>query len=111
MVPALPARVAEELAAVARDLRARLGDRVADVRLYGSYARGEQHDESDIDVLVVLRPMVASDWGAVGDAFDAAKRRSHLPLSWYPIDHDHLEFLRGRERRFALEVDRDGVSL
>jgi predicted nucleotidyltransferase len=35
-------------------LQAIYGDRLAGVYLYGSYARGEQDDESDVDVLVVL---------------------------------------------------------
>ena len=30
------------------------GDKLCDVRLYGSYARGDQEDYSDIDVLVLL---------------------------------------------------------
>ncbi len=40
------------------DLRAALedlyGDRLAQLVLYGSQARGDTHDESDVDVLVVL---------------------------------------------------------
>jgi predicted nucleotidyltransferase len=31
------------------------GDRLAKVILYGSYARGDYHEESDIDFLVVLK--------------------------------------------------------
>lgn len=30
------------------------GDRLRDVVLYGSYARGDYHDESDIDLMVIL---------------------------------------------------------
>lgn len=41
-----------------RDLRTRLealyGDRLNQVVLYGSYARGEETPESDVDVMVVL---------------------------------------------------------
>lgn len=44
------------------DLRAALddlyGDRFARLVLYGSYARGDTHDESDVDVLVVLHGSV-----------------------------------------------------
>lgn len=36
------------------DLRDEYGDRVRDLRLYGSKARGDDHDESDIDILVLL---------------------------------------------------------
>jgi predicted nucleotidyltransferase len=45
--------------AVAKAVKERLlalyGDRLAKVILYGSYARGDFHEESDIDFLVVLK--------------------------------------------------------
>jgi uncharacterized protein len=37
------------------ELRRCLGDELVGVYLYGSYARGEQTQDSDIDVLVVVR--------------------------------------------------------
>ena len=45
--------------AVLREARTELerlyGDRLVKVVLYGSHARGEAHEESDVDLLVVLR--------------------------------------------------------
>lgn len=62
-VPALgerfdPYEVAEE---VARDLKALYGDRLIDVVLFGSWARGDAHPDSDIDLVVVL-DRVTSRW-------------------------------------------------
>ena len=34
--------------------KAHYGDRLAKIILFGSYARGEAHEESDVDLLVVL---------------------------------------------------------
>lgn len=51
-------KVPESIAALAREfaegIRALYGDRLDKVILFGSYARGEQHEESDVDFLVVL---------------------------------------------------------
>ncbi len=51
-----------ELAPLLHDLRARLdalyGERLARLILFGSHARGEAREDSDVDVLVVLRGAV-----------------------------------------------------
>lgn len=38
-----------------KELNAALGERVEKIILYGSQARGEARDDSDIDVLIVLK--------------------------------------------------------
>jgi predicted nucleotidyltransferase len=46
-------------------LQAIYGDRLRGAYLYGSYARGEQDSESDVDILVVLEEV--ADYGAEVD--------------------------------------------
>lgn len=41
-------------------LQSLYGERLVRLVLYGSYARGDTHAESDVDVLVVLRGVVDS---------------------------------------------------
>lgn len=50
-VPESVARLTEEFVSQIGEL---YGDRLNKVILYGSYARGEQHEDSDVDYLVVL---------------------------------------------------------
>lgn len=50
-----PADIQPLLADLRTALEDLYGDRLARLVLYGSHARGDAHDESDIDVLVVLR--------------------------------------------------------
>ena len=68
-----------ELKATLRDL---YGERLARVVLYGSFARGEATDASDIDVLVVLRGEV-DEWAEI-------KRMSHVTQ---PIALDYEELI------------------
>ena len=53
-LPAPPLDAHAVARAVAADLRELYGDRLKDVILFGSQARGDAHPESDIDLMVVL---------------------------------------------------------
>lgn len=48
-------RARKALGELASNLRTLYGDRLVKVMLFGSLARGEAGDESDVDVLVVLK--------------------------------------------------------
>jgi hypothetical protein len=50
----MPPRVAEALSHFCEALLARFGDQILRLILYGSFARGEAHAESDVDVMVVV---------------------------------------------------------
>lgn len=58
MPSSLPPAIHDALAEARLALSRLYGDRLVRAVLYGSYARGEAHSESDIDVLVVLRDPV-----------------------------------------------------
>jgi predicted nucleotidyltransferase len=55
-MPSLDARRQAAITDFAGRLRAALGQALVDLRLFGSVARGDAHPESDIDILVVVRP-------------------------------------------------------
>mgnify|MGYP000318298070 CR=1 FL=1 len=84
------------------------GERLVEVILYGSFARGEGHEESDIDLLCVLR--------APFDYNEAIKKSSQLTAS-ISLTHDVVlsrvfvseQDLRTRNLPFFLNVRREGV--
>jgi len=61
--------------AAADDLRGLYGDRLRRVLLFGSWARGDAHPESDIDLLVVL-DQVSSPWEELERMDDILDRHS-----------------------------------
>jgi len=57
--------IKELLAALKAGLKAIYGSRLKGIYLYGSYARGEQQEDSDVDVLIVL-DQIEHYFGEVG---------------------------------------------
>ena len=94
-----------------RLLRAKFGERVRDVRLFGSYARGEASEDSDIDVLVLIDGLTPMEqWDAAG-VITPILLETGLPFSALPMSTEHFEELRRRERLLARDIDREGISL
>jgi predicted nucleotidyltransferase len=77
---------------VAGDLRALYGRRLRRVLLFGSWARGDAHPESDIDLLVVL-DQVESPWEELRRIDEILWRhsyRSNVVISAVPVGEDEL---------------------
>lgn len=81
------------------------------MRLFGSYACGEAHEDSDVDVLVVVDGLTDLEIGdAAGDVAPVVIATG-LPLAPLPISTERLQTLRRDERLFARVVDEEGISL
>jgi hypothetical protein len=94
-----------------RDVRAAFGERLERLVLFGSRARGEGDEESDLDVLVLLRGATREDQLRIYDlAYD---RYAEAGVDISPLVRTPEDFarLRAQERRIALEVEREGVPL
>src|SRR6266536_292390 len=82
----------EVATAVAGDLRALYGRRLRRVLLFGSWARGDAHPESDIDLLVVL-DRVESPWEELRRMVEILWRHSYrndAVISAVPVGEDEL---------------------
>ena len=82
----------EIAAAVAEDLRVLYRSRLRRVLLFGSWARGDAHPESDIDLLVVL-DRVESPWEELRGMDEVLWRHSYrndAVISAVPVGEDEL---------------------
>ena len=103
----------EALARYVGKLREALGPRFVRAVLFGSRARGEGHEESDLDVAVVVRGPEADHFRGVSDLaaeltmeYDYGVRLAPLLLS-----EETLEGLRRRERAIARAILEEGIFL
>jgi uncharacterized protein len=99
------------LARFADELRHRFGEAVIGVRLFGSYARSEADEESDVDVAVVLE---RADWSTRREVIDLATDAGlpfDLRISPTIFDRKTYEHWREQERPLVMDIERDGVAL
>ena len=67
--------------------------------LFGSYARDDQHDDSDVDILVEVDPSIGLGFvelaerieGALGVRAEVVSRRAIKPRYWEVIQEDLID--------------------
>ncbi|MCA9790590.1 MAG: nucleotidyltransferase domain-containing protein [Candidatus Eremiobacteraeota bacterium] len=101
----LEAEIAAEFAA---QVRARYGPRARCIKLFGSRARRDARDDSDMDVLVLIQDCSLADRGAVSLLLERWMGFEVTPRVMAP---EQFERLLGLERLFPKEVVRDGIDL
>ena len=103
--------VANALARLARAVRERFGDSVIDIRLFGSHARMAAHEESDVDVAVVLNQ---AGWEIRRDIIDLATDiglEYGLTLSPTVFDRATWERWRVQNRPLVHDIEHEGTRL
>ena len=103
--------VAGALARFAGALREQFGGSVVGIRLFGSHARSTAHEESDVDVAVVLSE---AGWEVRRDIIDLATDiglAQGLTLSPTVFDEATWERWRAQDRPLVRDIEREGIPL
>lgn len=87
-----------------------LGDRIRLI-LYGSSARGDYGSESDIDIAVIVKDLNRELKNQILDRVADVELKYLTPLSTLVISENDFEFLKNRERRIAMDIEKEGIPL
>lgn len=88
-----------------------LGNSLQKVVLFGSRARGDYSDESDIDVAIIVRGLDRKLKRQILDNVAEMELKYLTPLSVLILSEDEFNHLRNRERRIALDLETEGIPL
>lgn len=94
-----------------RRMRDRFGARVESVRLFGSYARGQAHEDSDVDVIALVQDL---SWAEKIEAVGIGAEVSLVfGLQLAPVVMSTKDFNRliALESAFAEDIVREGVAV
>jgi len=94
-----------------RSLESFLGDQLVSMVLFGSMARGDYHEESDIDVAVIVHGLTRELKGRILDEVAELELKHHKPVSAFVLSDEEFNRLKKRERRIALDIEAEGIPL
>jgi predicted nucleotidyltransferase len=88
-----------------------LGPQAFKMVLFGSRARGDYGSESDVDVAILVRGLTREMKRRILDQVAEIELEYLLPISVLVFSEDDFEHLKKRERRIAIDIEREGIPL
>ena len=92
-------------------MEGQLGDRLVKMVVFGSRARGDFGVESDTDIAIIVRGLSRELKYQILDTVAEIEMEFVIPLSVVVFSESEFERLKKRERRIALDIEKEGIPL
>jgi type I restriction enzyme S subunit len=97
-----------------RDYQQRLvrifGSRLRMVRVFGSWSRGTAHEDSDIDVAVVVDGLTLDEWRSALALSAETEMHTGITLTALVLSGSRFDELLRRERHIAATILEEGIA-
>ena len=104
----LPPSIRDAVERFAVRVRALAGDRLRDLRVFGSYARDDATEHSDVDVAVVIDEVPRLRWNIL-DAAGDVWLETDVQIAATVLTTELFERWQRQERRLVRDILRDGI--
>ena len=91
--------------------RGRFGTRLRELTLFGSEARGQAHENSDVDVALVVDELTTKEASELDGVTGDLLTEFDVLITPFALSTSRAEELRRRERLIMKEITCDGVPL
>lgn len=105
-----PAHIKEILQELKEELQKRYGSRLKGIMLFGSYARSQEREDSDIDIAIILEDFshACEEIERTGDIVSSLSLKFNTLISLVPIkEKDWL----ARKTALISSIKREGVAV
>jgi predicted nucleotidyltransferase len=99
------------LGEIKQRVQSMVGQRLRGIRLFGSKARGDFDPESDLDIAILVDGLDRETKRRIIDIVANVEVEFLLVVSSLVLSWEDFQSLRARERRIALDIESEGVSV
>jgi predicted nucleotidyltransferase len=108
-LPSLVENERKALLELKERLEGLLGDSLLKMVLFGSKARGDYDDESDLDIAIIVSGLMRDLKNRIIDIVVEIELKYLTPMSTLMLAQEEFDRLKERERRIALDIEREGM--
>ena len=94
-----------------QNLNELLGDSLTGLFLFGSKARGDDDSKSDIDIAIIVRGLNRELKNDILTKVAEIEFQYLICLSTIVLSEEKFAYLKKRERRLALDIEKEGVPI
>jgi len=94
------------------ELQKKFGPSLVLLKLFGSKARGDSHQESDLDVLVVIRNLTKKEKGwIIGVAYELLLKYNNVNISPRTYSEKTWKYYTDLPLSFAYTIEKEGIKI